>query len=340
MTHPTSKISSACGTPPSTRERKPCTVVFSGSAARSFLPELLEVEVLFDGLTIGEGPIWVPDREQLIASDVASNRMYVWSEREGARVLLDPSGHTGFAPVFAGGVLGSNGGAVDANGDLVFCQHGDRRVAKLSLSDPTVAEIKTVVDKFEGQRFNSPNDLIITPSGDLYFTDPPYAFLDIANSNPLESKMVFVDEGRELKACGIYRYRPSTGELSLLSDAMELPNGLALSPDGKYLYVNNSDMRQGHREMWRFSMADGSSSVFYNGPFSDDEKGWFDGMKMHSSGNIFTSGPGGLLVISPEGERIAKVALPDTITNCVFDTHEKFLYVTSLNYVGRIQLKP
>lgn len=313
-------------------------VTFYDIGAKTFLSESLKIEVLFEGLEIGEGPVWVPSSQRLIASDVKANKMYSWSEDEGVSVLLEESGDTGFAPNFKGGVLGSNGAAIDAAGDLIFCQHGDRRLARLSLEGPKVASIETVVAKFNEKRFNSPNDLTIAPNGDIYFSDPPYGFLDIANSNPVESKMVFTDQGRELKNCGIYRYRPSNGQLSLLSDRMSLPNGMALSPDGNYLYVNSSDMKV--REIWRFSTKDGSGNVFYNGPFNDDEAGWFDGMKMHHSGHIFTTGPGGILVISPGGNRVAKIKLPDSATNFCFDEKQKYLYLTMFSYVSRIELKP
>lgn len=334
-------FSPACSTvpdEPAARGTTLCAVAFAGDAARSFLPDELQLEILFDGLTIGEGPVWVPAKAQLVVSDVAANKMYTWSESSGHEVLLEASGQTGAAPFFAGGVLGSNGAAVDAAGDIVFCQHGNRQLAKMSMDAANAQSITSLVADVGGKRFNSPNDLTIAPSGEVYFSDPPYGFLDIANSDPTAGKMIFVAEGRELDRSGIYRFDPGTGELDLLSDVMELPNGMALSPDSAWLYVNSSNMQK--REIWRFSTADGSGSVFYDGPFGDDENGWFDGMKMHSSGNIFTSGPGGLLVISPAGERIATVELPDPITNCCFDEDEGHVYVTSLNYVGRLRLKP
>lgn len=331
-------VMTACGDAPADRLMKACPVVFEGDAARGFLSAGLQLEVLFDGLQIGEGPVWVPAQQRLLASNVAGNEMWSWSERAGASVMLDASGFTGFAPSYEGGVRGSNGAAIDANGDLIFCQHGDRRIAKLSLTDASVDKIQTVVSEFEGKRLNSPNDLTIAPNGDIYFSDPPYGFLDKVNSNPTEGKMIFVEEKRELSTAGIYRFRPATGELALLSDVMPLPNGMALSPDGAYLYVNSSNMQK--REMWRFSTKDGSGEVFYDGPFADDEKGWFDGLKMHASGNVFTTGPGGVLVISPEGERIATIQLPDEATNICFDEDQVFMYVTMMAYVGRIQLKP
>lgn len=334
----TAIVLSACGAVPAGRLTKPCKVDFEGDAARSFLGAELHIEVLFDGLQIGEGPVWVPAQQRLLASNVAGNEMYSWSERDGASILLEASGFTGFAPSYEGGVRGSNGAAIDANGDLIFCQHGDRRIAKMSLKGSSAGEIQTVVSRYQGKRFNSPNDLTIAPNGDIFFSDPPYGFLDKVNSNPTAGKMIFVKEKRELSTAGIYRFRPSTGELLLLSDAMDLPNGMALSPDGDFLYVNSSDMQT--REMWRFSTADGSGGVFYNGPFGDDEKGWFDGLKMHASGNVFTTGPGGILVISPAGERIAAVSLPEEATNICFDEDQSHLFVTTMAYVGRIALKP
>jgi gluconolactonase len=221
-----------CATTPAARGTTPCAVTFAGDAARSFLPDELQLEVLFDGLTIGEGPVWVPPTAQLVVSDVAANKMYTWSESSGYEVLLEASGQTGAAPFFAGGVLGSNGAAVDAAGDIVFCQHGNRRLAKMSMGTANALSITSLVADADGKRFNSPNDLTIAPSGEVYFSDPPYGFLDLSNSDPNAGKMIFVAEGRELDKSGLYRFKPGTGELDLLSDVMELPNGMALSADG------------------------------------------------------------------------------------------------------------
>ena len=240
-------------------------------------------------------------------------------------------------PSLRGGVLGSNGLALDSEGHLIICQHGDRRLARLSLDNVSQEGLSTLVDKFEGKRLNSPNDLTVAANGDIYFTDPPYGFCDIANSDPSKAEMIFVADLQETPFCGISRYEAATGKVTLVSDEMELPNGIVLSPDQKWIYVGSSDMKD--PKMWRFSAEDGTGEVFFDGPFAESDAGWFDGIKMHKSGNIFATGPGGVLVISPEGKKLATVRLPDPVTNCCFNENQEYLYVTSFAYVARFKLK-
>ena len=308
------------------------------AAAEGFLDRSAGLEVLAEGYEIAEGPVWVASKEMLLFSDVKDNKIYSWSLKKGSNVFLSPGGHTGSAPFFKGGVLGSNGLALDSNGHLIICQHGDRRLAKLDLDNISKEEgLSTLVNKFKGKRFNSPNDLTVAANGDIYFTDPPYGFCDIANSDPLNAEMIFVTDLQETPFCGIYHYEAATGKVSLVSDKMKLPNGIVLSTDQKWIYVGSSNMKD--PKMWRFSTKDGTGKVFFDGPFADSDAGWFDGMKMHKSGNIFATGPGGVLVISPEGKKLATVRLPDPVTNCCFDENQDYLYITSFSYVARFKLK-
>ena len=319
-----------------TQDQK-CEVEIQDESVSDFLDKSIELEVLASGFEIAEGPVWVPSKKMFLFSDVKGNKIHSWTQDEGLNVFLSPSGHTGSVPFFEGGVLGSNGLALDSEGQLIICQHGDRRLAKLSLDNVSQDGLSTIVDKFEAKRFNSPNDLTVAVNGDIYFTDPPYGFCDIANSDPANAEMVFVKENRELPFCGIYRYEVATGKTFLISKEMELPNGITLSPDQKWIYVGSSDMKD--PKMWRFSSEDGTGNVFYDGPFSEDDAGWFDGIKTHKSGNIFATGPGGVLVISPEGKKIATIRLPDPVTNCCFDENQEYMYVTAFAYVARFKLK-
>ena len=313
-----------------------CEVELHDPALGTLLDESVQLEVLAEGFEIAEGPVWVPSMRTLLFSDVRGNKIHHWSQEKGPGVFLSPGGHTGAVPFFEGGVLGSNGLALDPAGDLVICQHGDRRLAKLSFDNITQEGLSTLVATYEGKRLNSPNDLTVAPNGDIYFTDPPYGHCDIANSVPGEA-MVFVNDKREMPYCGIYRYEAATGKITLLSDQMDLPNGITLSPDQKWIYVGSSDMQD--PKMWRFSAEDGSGGVFFEGPYGEGDAGWFDGMKMHKSGNIFATGPGGVLVISPEGKKLATIRLPDPVTNCCFDEKQEYLYVTAFAYVARFKLK-
>ena len=314
-----------------------CDVVLHDKNAGTIIDDSIDLEVLAQGFEIAEGPLWVASKKMLLFSDVKGNKIYSWTEEDGLNTFLSPGGHTEIAPYFEGGVLGSNGLALDLQGNLIICQHGDRRLAKLSLDNVSQEGVSTLVDKFEGKRFNSPNDLTVAPNGDIYFTDPPYGFCDIANSDPSKAEMLFVEDLEEIPFCGIYRYETATGNVSLISDKMELPNGIALSPDQKWIYVASSDMKD--PKMWRFSSEDGEGKVFFDGPYSEGDAGWFDGMKMHKSGNIFATGPGGLLVISPEGKKIATIKLPDSVTNCCFDENQEYLYVTAFAYIARFKIK-
>ena len=314
-----------------------CVIEIHDPAAEGFLDRSADLEVLAEGFEIAEGPVWVASREMLLFSDTRGNKIHSWSPNDGHSVFLSPGGHTGSVPFFEGGVLGSNGLALDSEGHLIICQHGDRRLARLSLDNVSQEGLSTLVDKFEGKRLNSPNDLTVAANGDIYFTDPPYGFCDIANSDPSKAEMIFVADLQETPFCGIYRYEAATGKVTLVSDEMELPNGIVLSPDQKWIYVGSSDMKD--PKMWRFSAEDGKGEVFFDGPFAESDAGWFDGMKMHKSGNIFATGPGGVLVISPEGKKLATVRLPDPVTNCCFNENQEYLYVTSFAYVARLKLK-
>ena len=318
-----------------TPEDLTCQVELHDANLEVILDGSVKLQVLAEGFEIAEGPVWLPSMKTLLFSDVKGNKIHQWSEEKGSDVFLSPGGHTGGVPFYEGGVLGSNGLALDTAGNLVICQHGDRRLAKLAFDKITQEGLSTLTATYEGKRFNSPNDLTIAANGDIYFTDPPYGHCDFANSVPGEG-MVFVDDKREIPFCGIYRYQAATDKVSLVSNEMDLPNGIALSPDQKWIYVGSSDMKD--PKMWRFSAEDGSGGVFFEGPYGETDAGWFDGMKMHSSGNLFATGPGGLLVISPEGKKLATIRLPDPITNCCFDENEAYLYVTALTYVARFKL--
>jgi gluconolactonase len=319
-----------------TPENLTCQVELHDPNLEMVLDGSVKLQVLAEGFEIAEGPLWIPSMKTLLFTDVKGNKIHQWSEEKESDVFLSPGGHTGRVPFFEGGVLGPNGLALDTAGNLIICQHGDRRLAKLAFDNITQEGLSTLTATYEGKRFNSPNDLTIAANGDIYFTDPPYGHCDIANSVPGEG-MVFVDDKREIPYCGIYRYQAATSKVSLVNNEMDLPNGIALSPDQKWIYVGSSDMKD--PKMWRFSAEDGSGGVFFEGPYGEADAGWFDGMKMHSSGNLFATGPGGLLVISPEGKKLATIRLPDPITNCCFDENEEYLYVTAFAYVARFKLK-
>jgi gluconolactonase len=287
------------------------------------------VEVLAEGFDWSEGPVWVKDGGFLLFSDVPRNVILRWKQGEGAREWLKPSGYTGAEP--RGGEPGSNGLTIDAQGRLVMCQHGDRRIARMDapLSSPA-PKFSTVADRFQGARFNSPNDLVFHSSGDLYFTDPPYGLIKQAD-----------DPGREMNYQGVFR-RSRTGEVTLVSREMTRPNGIAFSPDEKRLYVAQSDPAA---PIWRvFDAApDGSfksSRVFFDATgLSKTRKGLPDGMKVDAEGNLYATGPGGVLVFSPAGKHLGTILTGQATGNCAFGDDGRTLYVTADMYLMRVKVK-
>tara|TARA_B100000575_G_scaffold287229_1_gene285211 strand:+ start:2155 stop:3132 length:978 start_codon:yes stop_codon:yes gene_type:complete len=292
----------------------------------SIINKNAKIEILADSFIVAEGPLWDSDKGRLIFSDVRQNKIFTWDEKSGIKEYISPSGLTGYAPSFTVGGIGANGLAFDENGNIILCQHGDRRLAITSNRSSKNPKFTTIVDNYKGRRFNSPNDLAISKNGDIYFTDPPYGFKN------------FSDKYREINFNGVYKYSENR-EVFLISGNMSRPNGIALSLDEKYIYVNNSDPKNDPKIL-RFKTSNFKEKVFFDGKeLSNKYPGAFDGLKVHSSGNIFTTGPNGILIISPKGKLLAMINYGKQITNCNFDNEEEYLYVTGFDDISRIKLK-
>lgn len=292
----------------------------------SIISKNAKIEILADSFMVAEGPLWDSNKNRLIFTDVRQNKIFTWDEKSGVKDYISPSGSTGYAPSFSDGGIGANGLAFDKNGNIILCQHGDRRLALTPNVKSKNPEFTTIVDNFKGKRFNSPNDLAISRNGDIYFTDPPYGFKN------------FSDKYREINFNGVYKYSKN-GEVSLISKDMSRPNGIALSIDEKYIYVNNSDP-ENDPKILRFKTSNFEEKLFFDGTeLSKKYPGGFDGLKVHSSGNIFTTGPNGILIISPKGKLLAIINYGKKITNCNFDDKEEYLYVTGFDDISRIKLK-
>ena len=221
---------------------------------------------------------------------------------------------------------GSNGLTLNHNNQLVLCMHGDRRIARLDGWDKK--SFTTVVGKYQGKYFNSPNDLVYAKNGDLYFTDPPYG-LNKGDEDPM----------KELPFNGVYKLTDS-GELSLVVKDLTRPNGVAVSNDQKTLYVAISD-RSNPRIMAYDIVPDGveNGRVFFDGnELSKNNVGSFDGLKVHPSGTVFSTGPGGVLVITPEGKHLGTIRTEERSANCAFDTKFEYLYMTTDMYLTRVKL--
>lgn len=287
------------------------------------------IEVLGEGYSWSEGPLWLPDQKMLIFSDVPKNTIYSWSEEKGAGVYLTPSGFTG--ENYEGSEPGSNGLTLNNRGELVLCQHGNRAVSvmKADLSEPE-PEYEYLAETYEGKRFNSPNDLIYDRAGYLYFTDPPYG---------LPGRME--DPSKEIDFQGVYRMSPH-GVVTLLTDELTRPNGLALSPDEKTLYVANSDPE---KAIWMAYELDPSGRVQSKKVFYDvtewvpKASGLPDGLKIDDQGNLFATGPGGVWIFSPEGEHLGTIKTGEATANCAFNEDKSALYMTASSYLLRLKLR-
>ncbi len=288
------------------------------------------IEVVADGFAWSEGPVWLSAQQHLLFSDVPTNTIYSWSEQKGLSVYLKPSGSTGYGP--HSGESGSNGLAIDHQGELILCQHGDRRVAKMEglLTHPK-SKYTTIADKYQGKRFNSPNDLVIHSNGTIFFTDPPYGL-----AKQLE------DPKRELEFQGVYKIEPS-GVVTLMTKELPMPNGIALSHDEQRLYV-----AQSHRTAKIIMAYDLDKNLdikkeklfFDANTLGKVRAGDPDGLKTDRKGNLFATGPGGVLVINAQGKHLGTIMTGERIANCAFDDKGSTLYMTSDRYICRIKINP
>ena len=281
------------------------------------------IEKLAEGFDWSEGPVWMPG-DYLLFSDVPMNAIFKWEPKGGVVVHISPSGYTGTTP--RGGEPGSNGLTRDKQGRLIACQHGDRRVARWE-GDKFV----TVADKFEGKRFNSPNDVVVKSNGDIYFTDPPYGLPRNID-----------DPTKEIAFQGVYRVSASDKKVTLLTDEVTRPNGLAFSPDEKTLYVASSDPK---KAIWMtYPVKDdgtlGPGRVFFDATaMQSGKKGLPDGMKVDQAGNLWATGPGGVFIISPAGKHLGTLATGEATANCAWGDDGSTLYITADMYLCRIKTK-
>ena len=286
------------------------------------------VEVIAKGYDWSEGPVWVKDKKMLLFSDVPKNSIYKWTEEKGAELYLTPSGYTGHVP--RGGEPGSNGLLISAKEQLVLCQHGDRRIALMNAGlDYPSADFTTLADNYHGKKFNSPNDAVFDSKGNLYVTDPPYGLLKLEK-----------DPAKETPFQGVYKVYPN-GKVTLLTDTLTRPNGIAISPDEKFLVISNSDPAKAR--WYRYELKDSSiisGKIFYDATASlATEKGLPDGLKIDSHGTLFATGPGGMFIFNPEGKVLGKIKLPQHASNCALGEDEKTLYVTSDMYLLRLKMR-
>ncbi len=279
---------------------------------------------LAEGFKFTEGPIWVPEGNYLLFSDPKSNIIYKYTPKtESLEVFRTPSGYRG-ADIAEYGQPGSNGLTLDAQGRLVVNQHGNRRVVRLDAGGNEVV----LADRYQGKRLNSPNDLVYKSDGSLYITDPPFGL-----------PKFYDDTRKELPYSGIFRLSPD-GKLTLLNSELKGPNGIAFSPDEKFLYVGNWDEKK--KVVMRYDVQpDGTlagGKVFFDMTPAPGEDA-LDGIKVDQQGNLYVSGPGGLWVLSPAGEHLGTIRAPRHIHNMAWgDDDGKTLYLCTRSGLYKTRL--
>jgi gluconolactonase len=300
------------------------------------VPAGATLERVATGFKWVEGPVWAEG--SLYFAEIPSNRILKWTPGKGVTTFLHPSGYKGTAP-FHGPESGSNGMTLDARGRLTVAGHGQRDVYRLESLQPG-SPITILADTYQGKRLNSPNDLVYRSDGSLYFTDPPYGLQTQKDTDP----------AKELKVNGVYRIpgasaqkpgtAPNRAGLQLLIRDLPRPNGIAFSPDEKYLYVDNSEPRK----IWmRYRvLPDGTltDAKLLCDATSDPRVGGPDGMKVDVQGNIYSAGPGGVWILSPKGKLLGVLSVPERVANVAWGgADRKTLYIAASTSVYRVHLK-
>ena len=312
-------------------------IVRRSPALEDVLSAETRIEKLADGFLFTEGPVWHPDG-YLLFSDPNANTIYRWSPDGDLSVFRPKSGYRG-VDVARYGQPGSNGLTLDPAGRLTINEHGNRRVTRLEKN----GVLKVLADSHEGRRLNSPNDLVYRSDGTLYFTDPPFGLPGF-----------FDDPQKELPYSGVYMWQPGPlaqpgpsarperdGQVHLVASDLKGPNGLAFSPDERFLYVDNWDVNR--KVILRYDVYPdgrlGASKVFLDLTDVPGEQA-FDGLKVDSKGHVFAAGPGGLLVIAPTGEILGTLELPEQPANLAWgDADRQTLYITARTGLYRVRTK-
>jgi gluconolactonase len=295
-------------------------------AVDAIVPADWRIEKLASGFIWSEGPVWIADGSYLLFTDVPGNTLYRWSQKDGLSTFLKPSGYAGTET----GIFrepGANGLFPDGPGTILLADHGNRQVARFDVKTKKKTPIAT---RFEGKRFNSPNDVTRRKDGVIFFTDPPYG-LEGLNAS----------KHKELPFNGVYRI-DRDGSVHLIDKEMTFPNGLALSPDERTLYVANSDP---DRPIWMAFTLNERGEVVSKRVFADSsdlheakDPGLPDGMRVTRDGTIFATAPGGVLIMDATGKRLGRIRTGTAIANCAFGDDGRTLYMTSNDFLARIRV--
>ena len=306
--------------------KSPASTAATNPALEAFSPRFFDfigksasLEVLGSGYGWSEGPAWDKARGQLYFTDVPGNTAYVWKEGQGVEVFLSPSG----AIVEGFREPGANGLFYSRNGQLILCNHGKRGIESLNID----SKARTLLTKsYKNKAYNSPNDVVEASTGDLYFTDPPYG-LEGLDASPL----------KEQAHNGVYHLSKS-GAVKLMIADLTFPNGVALSPDERWLYVAQSDPKAMH--IYRLDLTDPKAEkelLVDLAPFSGpDLPGLPDGMVIDQKGYLFATGPGGVFVISPKGDVLGRIKTGKGSANCTFGEDGSTLFITNHDQLVKI----
>lgn len=331
----------------------------------ALIPKDAEIEVLAKGFTWAEGPLWMPDekseaRGYVLFSDIPRNSIFKWEEGQGISLFMKPSGYTGVE--YYGLEPGSNGLIRDPVGRLVMCEHGDRRISVLTKGGGK----RTLVDNYRGKRLNSPNDGCFDSKGNLFFTDPPYGFPDREKderqelgfygvywlSAPMQRNVGWSwtpkgyerDDGVKPFTVSVHVDEGPGRRLKLLTKEMTRPNGIALSPDEKTLYVAQSDPRAALWKAFPIERGEvGSVSLGKSRVVADVTEhvgkmpGGCDGLKVDEKGHLFATGPGGVWIMTPEGEPLGRIETGQRTANCNWGNDGRTLYITADSFLLRVR---
>jgi gluconolactonase len=284
-----------------------------------------KIEKIADDLLWSEGPLWDARTQSLLFSDIPRNVVKAWHADKGVTTFLERSGYTGAAP-FTGKEPGSNGLTFDPQGRLTLCQHGDRRISRRE-ADGTMVPLAT---HFDGKKLNSPNDLVFDNQGALYFTDPPFGLPG-----------TFKDPNKELAFNGVFRVSRD-GKVTAIARDLEAPNGLGFSPDFKTLYVANA---RASSPIWKAYGVRPDGSLDQGRVFADSSKyfqqgdGVPDGLKVDEKGNLFATGPGGVLVYAPDGTLLGRILTGVPTANVAFGEDGATLFITANHRVLRLRTR-